>query len=202
MPTVFSHALLGYAAAELAVPRRPTPRGLRLLATLLPVLPDADSLFMRWIPYEAPFGHRGFTHSLFFAFALGGLASLVLRPRSEIFGGRRSVCAVFLGAVVATHGLLDAMTDGGRGIAFFAPFENERYFFDFRPIPVAPISVRWFFSGRMFADPDFWKEVLLFWPLCAAAIAGKAFPGPRGRFAAGFLAGFGVASWVWVGLLA
>jgi hypothetical protein len=36
--------------------------------------------------------------------------------------------------VTASHGALDAMTDGGLGIAFFAPFDNTRYFFPFRPI--------------------------------------------------------------------
>nr|HRC76832.1 rhodanese-like domain-containing protein [Kouleothrix sp.] len=33
------------------------------------------------------------------------------------------------------HGVLDAMTDGGLGVAFFAPFSATRYFFPFRPIP-------------------------------------------------------------------
>ena len=44
-------------------------------------------------------------------------------------------------AVVATHGLLDAMTDGGLGVALFWPFTHERYFLPWRPIPVAPIGL-------------------------------------------------------------
>jgi hypothetical protein len=28
----------------------------------------------------------------------------------------------------AGHGLLDAMTNGGLGLAFFSPFDNHRYF--------------------------------------------------------------------------
>jgi inner membrane protein len=39
------------------------------------------------------------------------------------------------------------MTDGGLGIAFFAPFDDSRYFFPFRPIKVAPIGLS-FFSAR------------------------------------------------------
>lgn len=48
--------------------------------------------------------------------------------------------------MTATHGLLDAMTNGGLGIAFFFPFDNTRYFFDWRPIQVSPIGIRNFFS--------------------------------------------------------
>ena len=48
--------------------------------------------------------------------------------------------------VTASHGVLDAMTDGGLGIAFFAPFDNSRYFLPWRPVMVSPIGVAPFFS--------------------------------------------------------
>lgn len=32
------------------------------------------------------------------------------------------------------------MTNGGKGVAMFAPFYNERIFLPFRPIKVAPLS--------------------------------------------------------------
>jgi inner membrane protein len=38
------------------------------------------------------------------------------------------------------------MTDGGQGIAFFAPFDTTRYFFPWRPVRVSPISIGAFFS--------------------------------------------------------
>jgi inner membrane protein len=47
-----------------------------------------------------------------------------------------------------SHGILDALTSGGLGVAFFAPFDNSRYFFPWRPIRVSPISVSGFFSSR------------------------------------------------------
>ena len=47
----------------------------------------------------------------------------------------------------ASHGVLDAMTDGGSGVAFLAPFDDTRYFLPWRPIPVSPIGVSRFFSG-------------------------------------------------------
>lgn len=48
----------------------------------------------------------------------------------------------------ASHGLLDAFTTGGLGVAFFAPFENGRYFFPVTPIEVSPIGLRAFFDAR------------------------------------------------------
>jgi len=50
--------------------------------------------------------------------------------------------------VTASHVVLDAITDGGRGIAFFAPLDTTRYFFPWRPVHVSPISIRAFFSNR------------------------------------------------------
>jgi len=48
----------------------------------------------------------------------------------------------------ASHGLLDALTDGGLGVAFFAPFDNHRYFLPWRPIHVSPIGAGRFFTHR------------------------------------------------------
>jgi inner membrane protein len=48
--------------------------------------------------------------------------------------------------VTASHGMIDAMTDGGLGVAFFAPFDNNRYFFPWRPVQVSPIGIAPFFS--------------------------------------------------------
>jgi hypothetical protein len=45
------------------------------------------------------------------------------------------------------------MTDGGLGAAFFAPFDNKRYFLPWRPIQVSPISVHRFFTPRGFRHP-------------------------------------------------
>jgi inner membrane protein len=42
--------------------------------------------------------------------------------------------------VLASHGVLDALTDGGRGCALFWPFSDTRHFAPYRPIPIAPIG--------------------------------------------------------------
>jgi inner membrane protein len=49
--------------------------------------------------------------------------------------------------VKASHGILDAMTDGGLGVAFFSPFDDTRCFFPFRPIKVSPIGLSFFSCG-------------------------------------------------------
>jgi inner membrane protein len=96
------------------------------------------------IPYEAMLGHRGLTHSLVFAVLVG---FIVARLGFGIWGVGFGMCWVWFAAVTASHGLLDALTNGGRGIAFFAPFSDHRYFFPWRPIQVSPIGVG-FFSAR------------------------------------------------------
>ena len=54
----------------------------------------------------------------------------------------------YLFLATASHGFLDAMTDGGLGVAFFSPFNNARYFFPWRPIRVSPIGLNRFFTER------------------------------------------------------
>ena len=123
------------------------------------MLPDADVIgFSFGIRYEDMFGHRGFTHSLFFASVVGAVAAWHLSHRSHLRThpshlshsshlSHRLVLFAWFAAITASHGVLDAMTNGGRGIAFFAPFSNHRYFFPWRPIQVSPIGAG-FFSAR------------------------------------------------------
>jgi inner membrane protein len=40
------------------------------------------------------------------------------------------------------------LTNGGRGVGLFVPFNPTRYFFPWRPIEVSPIGVREFLSAR------------------------------------------------------
>ncbi|MEM7103908.1 MAG: metal-dependent hydrolase [Bacteroidota bacterium] len=111
------------------------------------ILPDADVLAFKFgIPYEHVFGHRGITHSLFFAVVLGLILSYFFFKEYKV--GSRIWWGVFLYFFVCTasHGLLDAMTTGGKGVAFFAPFENSRYFLPWRPITVASIYPSQFFT--------------------------------------------------------
>jgi inner membrane protein len=105
----------------------------------LSMLPDADVItFAMGIPYADAFGHRGASHSLFVAIVLGLLIGLF---------DRRWRTALLAGLVIASHGLLDTLTDGGLGAALFWPFSDLRYFAPWQPIPVAPIGLA-FISPR------------------------------------------------------
>jgi inner membrane protein len=60
--------------------------------------------------------------------------------------------------ITASHGVLDALTDGGLGVAFFAPFTARRYFFPWRPIEVSPIGLGLFSErgAEVFASEFVW----------------------------------------------
>lgn len=148
MPTIFTHPAVAIALR---------PRHL-LAGTLLTILPDIDVVaFGLGIPYGSTFGHRGFTHSILFAAAAAAIATITLR------GDRRAFA--FLFACAVSHGLLDTMTDGGLGIAFFSPFSNHRTFLPWRPIRVSPIG------GIDFGV--LWSEVRWVWlPAMAVAAIG------------------------------
>jgi inner membrane protein len=83
---------------------------------------------------------------MFAALLSGIVVSTVFRRGATGIGGFALFGYLFLAA--ASHGVLDAMTDGGMGVAFLSPFETTRYFLPWRPIRVSPIAVQRFFSPR------------------------------------------------------
>lgn len=134
-------ASLGHVAVGMAVGRAHRARSPALAMVgfaALSLLPDLDVIaFALDVPYAHPFGHRGASHSLFVALVLGGLLA-ALWPASS---ARVRARAGLLGALtMASHGLLDTLTDGGLGVALLWPLSDERFFAPWRPIPVAPIG--------------------------------------------------------------
>lgn len=158
-------ASLGHIAVGMAAGRwwsRPTQRGQRwgwmLAFSALSMLPDADVIaFALRIPYSAPFGHRGASHSLVAALACGALATA--------FGTWR--LGALVAGVVASHGLLDTLTNGGLGVALLWPFSLERFFAPARPLPVAPLGARFLSSRGLFIAV---VELLWFAPLWVYAL--------------------------------
>ncbi len=165
MPTIVTHAAVGFSLGRMFT-ARPMPLLFWTLAAGLPMVPDLDVLAFRLgIPYEAFWGHRGFTHSLLFALLVAAPAAAVSCRRLRV--PFADWCGLLFLAV-ASHGLLDALTNGGLGIAFFAPFDDRRFFFGWRPIEVSPIGLS-FFSARGWATLR--SELLWVWVPTAGLLA-------------------------------
>jgi inner membrane protein len=167
MPTVMTHAAVGVALGTLTF--FPTRRRLFwIVAAVLPMLPDLDVIGLTFgIHFHSMWGHRGITHSLAAALLIGVVAALLVHRR---LGARFAPLTLCFVVITASHGLLDAFTNGGPGVAFFAPFDETRYFFPWRPVPVSPLSTHFFsaWGWRVFE-----AELLLIW-LPAATLAAVA----------------------------
>jgi inner membrane protein len=178
--SVFSHAVaaLGIGAC-FYTPR--IPKRVWAIGALCSVVPDLDVLgFHYGIHYGDFWGHRGFTHSLIFA-ALFAAAAVAIVLRRDLPSIRRFSLWMYFFLATASHGLLDAMTDGGLGVAFFAPFDNRRYFLPWTPIRVSPIGIERFFTARGLAVIQ--TELIWIW-LPAGLLAISAWMIRRGGFAA------------------
>jgi len=146
VPSLVSHAAVAVAAGAAFAPRD-VPAHFWVLAVLCSILPDADVIgFSFGIHYHHPFGHRGFFHSPFFGLVLSFVIVSVFFRDAKVFSARWFFYFIFFFLLAASHGILDAFTNGGMGIALFSPFDNTRYFFPWTPIQVSPIGVRAFFS--------------------------------------------------------
>jgi inner membrane protein len=106
--------------------------------------PDIDVLSNRLgFDYTTMLGHRGLTHSFFFAIVLSGVVTL-LAFRKPVAGTSRLALFALLFASTSSHSILDAMVDGTLGVAFFAPFSEARLFLPWRPIVSSPIGWAFF----------------------------------------------------------
>jgi inner membrane protein len=160
MPTVFTHPAV--ALLKTWCPR--LPRRVGITGAIVTIVPDLDVIaFALGIPYEHVLGHRGFSHSILFALFIAALATWLLHLDEH-----RRATFLFLFLCTMSHGLLDACTDGGLGVAFFAPFHNARYFFPWTPIRVSPIGAG-FFSPRGMATLR--SELVWIWTPCIAIAA-------------------------------
>lgn len=147
MPSVISHAFVASSLGA-ACFARADRRRVVLVAAACSALPDLDVLgFRLGIAYGDLLGHRGLSHSLPFAAALAPLVALTFF-RERRWRPLRPRLIALLFVATASHGLLDAMTTGGLGVAFFSPFDPTRYFLPFRPILVSPFGISGFLSLR------------------------------------------------------
>ncbi len=132
MATIYTHAVVGLGLGRLYA-TRPMPWTYWGLVTVLPILPDLDAFSMA--SYGSLFGHRGITHTLLFALALSSLAAVAT---FRCFRVSWWSLAILFFAIIASHGLLDAMTRGGENIPFFWPLGGR--YGNWGPLPVSDIA--------------------------------------------------------------
>jgi inner membrane protein len=168
MPTILTHPAVPLAMAIGLGSKRVSKR-LLIAGVAASMLPDLDVVaFQFGVAYAAAFGHRGFSHSLLFAL-------IVAMAGGWLFGWLRSTFLrsfLFLFVATASHGVLDAFTTGGLGIAFLWPWSAERFFAPVQVIEVAPIGLSRFLSPRGAAV--LWSEFLWIWVPLTAMAAGTA----------------------------
>ena len=148
MPTIFSHSIAALAVGHAVAPDG-MPAKFWVASAVCAALPDLDVLsFAFGIRYTHMFGHRGITHSFSFAVLLGLVVVLLCFREVPIFSSHWLLLTSYFFVITSSHALLDALTNGGLGVALFAPFTNNRYFFPWRPIEVSPIGLDSVLSQR------------------------------------------------------
>ena len=162
MATAITHALTASALSTLA-PDNVSRLKLTISLALISALPDIDLVgFFYGIPYGDVMGHRGFTHSLLFSVLISLLCAFIVFRSAGIFSRVWWKIFGLLFIASASHGFIDAFTDGGLGIGFFIPFDDTRYFFPWRPLMTSKLSVTEFFNGsaiRILINEFIWVGV-------------------------------------------
>lgn len=139
MASLVTHAVVAATVAAV-YGVKPTTATPWLVGIACAVGPDLDVIgFWLGVPYDSFWGHRGFTHSIVFAVVVSWMCAWWTGGSSVISRGR--LWSLY-GLAMLSHGLLDALTDGGLGVAFFSPLDESRFFFPVRPIRVSSMSIR------------------------------------------------------------
>jgi inner membrane protein len=146
MASLLTHAFVGVSLGQAGKHEWRKKRSFWIVAVSCSAVADIDVLgFRMGVHYGDLWGHRGMTHSLLFAAVIA--AGIAVSWRS--MAGERWKLVLLLFLITASHGILDALTNGGLGVAFFSPFNPRRYFFPWRPIQVSPIGLSALFSARL-----------------------------------------------------
>jgi len=171
MASAFGHAAVALAGSAAFAKEIRKPE-IIFTGVICSILPDADVIAFRFgIAYEHWLGHRGITHSFFFALIFSLLLSYAISKLMNIKAWKALWLYLFI--CTASHGILDAMTTGGAGVALLGPFDNDRYFLPFRMIRVSPLGISNFFSPwgiKVLINEFKWIGIpcLVFWGLFRA----------------------------------
>lgn len=172
MPTLVTHAAVGIGFGKILTHRK-VKLQFWILTAICPLIPDLDAIgYKIGIPYGHFFGHRGFFHSIFFALIIAFFITKFFLWKEKFYSRQSIILTLYFYLLIASHGILDAFTDGGFGIALFAPFNNSRYFFPWAPIKVSPLGFKEFFS--LWGLEVIVSEILWIWlPLISLVILTK-----------------------------
>lgn len=160
MASPMTHLFVAVLGTEAARTRR-----LWFLGLFCSALPDFDGVIFKLSArfFNLRLGgmwwtHRGFSHSLLFALIVG-LTAAAFAQRVLRFDKPLWFLALYFSGVAASHGLVDALTHGGEGVMFFAPFHDGRYLFPFTPVPTLKLRHWLGIQGLI----TFSKELLWIW---------------------------------------
>ena len=169
MPTIITHSVIAVSSSYSFNSGKESLK-FWILSIACSSIPDADVIGYRWlyIPSYHFFGHRGFFHSPFFAALLSLFIVCIFYRKEAAFSIQWWKYVLYFFILSASHGLLDAMTNGGSGIALFSPISNERYFFPWTPIEVSPLGIKAFFSQRGYRVLI--SELLWIWIPCSLVV--------------------------------
>lgn len=138
---------------------------------LVALSPDLDFLAMN-LPggsQGTPLEHRVMSHSLAFALVAGALLGGATAPR-----GRRLHGVLWTVLALASHGVLDALTDNGPGPRLLWPFSRSPVQFAWHPLPGTEFFQEYFTTA---AIPVVSAELL--WSLPMLLLAWWIGAGPR-----------------------
>jgi inner membrane protein len=137
MPSLLGHAVAGLAITSTFRSER-LPRRTWVLAVVCATAPDLD-WFVSLVGLHRghALNHRGAFHSLFAALLIGAAVYILGYPREL----RRAGLWLCLTLAALSHGLLDACTVGGVGVALFMPFSDTRWACLWQPGWVPPLPL-------------------------------------------------------------
>ena len=145
MASAFTHAFAAFAIGKSTLKKYSTK--IAVLGMICAIFPDVDVLSFHYgIPYGSFWGHLGFIHSILFALLFSLIITSLFFRSEKTFSKTWFTLLTFFFIATVSHGVLDALTNGGLGVAFFSPFDNTRYFFPWHPVQVSPVNVHSFFS--------------------------------------------------------
>ncbi len=161
MPTNITHAIPALAIG-LGIGRHILPLKVIITGALIASIPDLDMIGTRYfnVPWDSIYGHRGYTHSIFFAICTALITALLFSGVVNRKHFKRYF--LFFAFCMLSHGLLDFCNEGGLGVAFLWPLSDLRFHSLVQPIMNVNVSFRGLYLSTS-GLPVFLSEILWVW---------------------------------------